>query len=51
MDQNQAQYEVFRHFLEFGSFDFNEVTFNDNLQQCLTSKNVKSTAKQAKIGP
>ena len=31
---NQAQNEVFRHFLEFGSLVFLEIAYNDSLQQC-----------------
>ena len=33
---NQAQNEVFHHFLEFRSLVFLELTHNDILQQCLT---------------
>ena len=42
---NQAQNEVFRHFLEFGSLFFFEIAFNDSLQQCLTSIRDKNPRK------
>ena len=35
--QNQAQNEVFHHFLEFGSLVFLEIAYSGSLQQCLTS--------------
>ena len=37
----QSQNEVFRHFLEFGSYVFLEIVYNDSLGQCLTSSRVK----------
>ena len=46
MDLNQAQNEVFRHFLEFGSYLFLEVAFNDSLQQYLTSSIGKTHEKK-----
>ena len=47
MDLNEAQNEVFRYFLEFGSYVFLEIGYNDSLQQCLTS----SRDKTCTIGP
>ena len=35
--QNQAQNEVFCHFIKFGSLVFLEGAYNDSLQQCVTS--------------
>ena len=57
MDLNQAQNHAFCHFLEFGSYIFYEIQYNDSLQQCLTSSRVKTQEKkiwgpkQVKIGP
>ena len=34
---NQVQNEVFCHFLEFGSYVFLEIAYNDSLLQCLAS--------------
>ena len=58
---NQAQNEVLRNFLEFGSLVFFEIAYNDNLQQCLTYSRGKSPwkkmfgtqiwTKRAKISP
>ena len=42
---NQAQYEVFRHFLEFGSLFFLEIAYNDSLQQFLTFSGGKISEK------
>ena len=35
-DLNQVQNEVFHHFLEFRSYFFLEIEYDDNLRQCLT---------------
>ena len=35
--QNQAQNEVFRHYLEFGSLVFLNIRYSDSLKQYLTS--------------
>ena len=58
MDLNHAQNEIFRHFLEFGSYVFLEIAYNDSLRQCLTSSRGKTRvfgaqiwAKRAKLGP
>ena len=61
MGLNQAQNEVFRHFMEFESHDFLEIGFSDSLRQFLTSRRGKTLikkvlaiqiwAKRAKIGP
>ena len=60
MDQNQAQNQVFGHFLKFGSLVFLEIAYNDSLLQCLTSRRDKVDenifgaqiwAKGAKIRP
>ena len=51
---NQDQNEVFRQFLEFGSLVFLEISYNDSLQQCLTSSNGKTHEKknwEFKFGP
>ena len=37
MGLNQAQNEVFYHFLEFGSYVFLEIAYNETLQQFITS--------------
>ena len=42
MGLNQAQIEIFPHFLEFGSLVFLEIVYNDSLQQFLTSSRGKS---------
>ena len=42
MDLNQAQNEVFRYFLEFGSNVFFEIEYNDSLRQCLISNRGKN---------
>ena len=60
MDLNQAQNEVFHHFLGFGSYVFLEIAYNNSVRQCLTSSrskvhenNFKAQiwVKQVKIGP
>ena len=60
MGLNQALNEVFHHFLEFVSYVFLEIAYNDSLQQVLTPCRGKTHqkkfgtqiwAKQAKIGP
>ena len=43
---NQAQIKVFHHFLEFGSYCFLEIEYDDSLRQCLTSSRDKSHAKK-----
>ena len=58
---NQAQNDVFFcHFLEFKSYVFLEIEYDDSLQQCLTSNKSKIHekkigaqiwARKAKIGP
>ena len=57
---NQAQNEVFLHFLGFGSYIFLEIEYDDSLRQYLTSSRGKIDeknfwaqilAKQVKIGP
>ena len=45
MDLNQAQNEVFCHFLEFGSLVFLDIAYNDSLKQCLTSSKCKTHEK------
>ena len=45
---NYAQSEVFRHFIEFGSFVFLEIAYSDSLQHCLTS--TRSKTYDTKIG-
>ena len=56
---NQAQNEVFPHCLEFGSYIFLEIEYDDSLRQYLTSSRGKIyekifgaqiLAKRAKIG-
>ena len=42
MGQNQAQNQVFCHFLKFGSLDFLEIAYTDTLQQCITSSRAKT---------
>ena len=49
MGLNQAQNEVFRHLLEFGSYVFLEIAYNDSLRQCQTSSRGKIYEK--KFGP
>ena len=60
MGLNQAQNEVFHHFLEFGLYVFLEFAYNDSFQQYLTSSRGKTHeknfgaqiwAKQTKLGP
>ena len=41
MDQNQAQNQVFGHFLKFGSLVFLEIAYNDSSLQFLTSRRDK----------
>ena len=45
----QAQNEVFRHLLEFGSYVFLEIVYNDSLGQCLTSSRVKIHEKKFEV--
>ena len=45
MGLNQAQNEVFPHLLEFGSYVFLEIAYNDSLLQCLTSSGSKIRKK------
>ena len=56
---NQVQNEVFPHFLEFGSYVFFEIEYDDSLRQYLTSIRskihgkifgIQISTKQAKIG-
>ena len=42
MGLNQAQNDVFHSFLEFGSYFFLEIAYNNRLQQCLTSSRGKT---------
>ena len=58
--QNQAQNEVFRYFVEFGSYVFYEIAYSDSLRHCLTCirgkphdkiLGVEIWAKRVKIGP
>ena len=42
---NQAQKEVFCHFIEFGSYVFLAIAYNDSLRQCLTSSRGKIQGK------
>ena len=54
MSLNQAQNEVFRHFVEFGSYVFPEIGYNDSLRQCLISSRGKTHEKilfRPKFGP
>ena len=51
MDLNQAQNEVFHHFLEFGSLVLLEIAYNDNLQQFLTFRRNKTHKKKHFWGP
>ena len=54
MDLNQAQNEVFRHFLVFGSYVFLEIVYNYSLRKCLTSSRGKTREKKflgPKFGP
>ena len=37
MGLNEAQSEFFCHFIEFGSYVFLEIAYNDSLEQYLTS--------------
>ena len=43
---SQAQNAVFCHFVEFGSYIFLEVTWNDSLRQFLTSSSGKTHEKK-----
>ena len=43
---NQAQSEVFCHFLTFSSLVFFEIAYNDSLQQCLTFSRGKAHEKK-----
>ena len=43
--QKQGQKEVFCYFLEFGWLDFLEITYNDSLQQFLSSSRGKTDKK------
>ena len=45
MGLNPTQNEVFCHFLEFESYDFSEIAYNDSLRQCLTSSRDKTHEK------
>ena len=47
---NNAQNEVFRYFLEFGSKVFPEFEYDDSLRQCLTSSRSKTHGKNSE-GP
>ena len=53
MGLNQAQNEVFHHFLEFGSNCFLEIAYNVSWQQCLISSRGKTHKKNLgpKFGP
>ena len=57
MGLNHAQNEVFCHFLEFESYVFLEIAYDDSLRQFLTSRSGKTHeknflgAKQSKMGP
>ena len=44
---NQAQNEVFPHFLEFGLNIFLEIVYNDSLRQCLISSRGKNHEKMS----
>ena len=44
MGLNQAQNEVFCHFIEFGSYVFLEIVYSDSSQQCPISSKGKPTA-------
>ena len=46
MGLNQAQNEVFPHLLEFGSYVFLEIAYNDSLLQCLTPSRGKIHKKK-----
>ena len=48
MGLSQAQNQVFRHLLEFGSYFYYEIAYDDSLRQCLTSARGKISEK--KIG-
>ena len=50
---HQAQNEVFHDFLEFGSYFYPEIAYNDSFRQCITSSRGKTHewTKWAKIGP
>ena len=54
MGLNQAQNEMFRHFVEFGLYVFPKIAYNDSLRQCLTSSRGKTHDKsflRPKFGP
>ena len=42
---NQTHNEVFHQFIKFGSYDFPEIAYSDNLRQCLTSRRGKTLEK------
>ena len=46
---NQAQNEIFTHFIKFGSCAFCEIEYDDSLRQCLTSSRGKIHEKN--FGP
>ena len=46
MGLSQAQNQVFRHLLEFGSYFYYEIAYNDSLRQCLTSARGKISEKK-----
>ena len=57
---NQVLNEVFHHFLEFGKLGFLDITYNDSMQQCLTSSRgeiqekylwPKYGSNKSKLGP
>ena len=50
---NEAQNEVFCHFLEFGSYVFCEIQYDDSLQHCLRCSRGKTHKKilGPKFGP
>ena len=47
---HQAENEVFRYFVGFGSLVFLEIAYRDSLQQCLTSSRGKIHEKEIR-GP
>ena len=49
----QKKKKVFCYFLKFGSLIFLEITYNDRLRQCLTSRRDKTQEKYLgpKFGP
>ena len=46
MGLSQAQNQVFRHLLEFGSYFYYEIAYDDSLRQCLTSARSKISEKK-----